>query len=224
MASDKPSPFLVEAVKASASRFKETKNALEARQKELDAREAELETRATDLERKAERLKGERDDFQKEKEQVTAARATIDHDLGTVRVEREKSGAEERRVQEWARTLNDREKAIKDNEDRVRRLDMDLSGHLKESEAKIQSLLEREELAAQRERALADTIERLVGMERGLADRDKKLAMREEELIKLQNERLRSCSRSARRCTPARRSPPLSTNPSPNCRTPSDRS
>src|SRR5439155_773737 len=78
MASDKPSPFLVEAVKASASRFKETKNALEARQKELDAREAELETRATDLERKAERLKGERDDFQKEKEQVTAARATID--------------------------------------------------------------------------------------------------------------------------------------------------
>ena len=192
MASDKPSPFLVEAVKASASRFKETKNALEARQKELDAREAELETRATDLERKAERLKGERDDFQKEKEQVTAARATIDRDLGTVRVEREKSGSEERRVQEWARTLNDREKAIKDNEDRVRRLDMDLSGHLKESEAKIQSLLEREELAAQRERALADTIERLVGMERGLADRDKKLAMREEELIKLQNERLRS--------------------------------
>src|SRR5207237_9173250 len=76
MASDKPSPFLVEAVKASASRFKETKNALEARQKELDAREAELETRATDLERKAERLKGERDDFQKEKEQGSAPRAT----------------------------------------------------------------------------------------------------------------------------------------------------
>ena len=192
MASDRPSPFLVDAVKASASRFKETKNALEARQRELDAREAELQTRAADLERQAERLKGEREEFQKDKEQVTAARATIDHDLGTVRVEREKSGAEERRVQEWARTLNDREKAIKDNEDRVRRLDMDLSGHLKESEAKIQSLLEREELAAQRERALADTIERLVGMERGLADRDKKLATREEELIKLQNERLRS--------------------------------
>src|SRR6059058_4093537 len=185
MASDRPSPFLVDAVKASASRFKETKNALEARQRELDAREAELQTRAADLERQAERLKGEREEFQKDKEQVTAARATIDHDLGTVRVEREKSGAEERRVQEWARTLNDREKAIKDNEDRVRRLDMDLSGHLKESEAKIQSLLEREELAAQRERALADTIERLVGMERGLA-------VREEELIKLQNERLRS--------------------------------
>src|SRR6184192_2918797 len=189
MASDRPSPFLVDAVKASASRFKETKNALEARQRELDAREAELQTRAADLERQAERLKGEREEFQKDKEQVTAARATIDHDLGTVRVEREKSGAEERRVQEWARTLNDREKAIKDNEDRVKRLDMDLSGHLKESEGKIQALLER---AAQRERALADTIERLVGMERGLADRDKKLATREEELIKLQNERLRS--------------------------------
>src|SRR5437773_65079 len=176
MASDRPSPFLVDAVKASASRFKETKNALEARQKELDAREAELQTRAADLERQAERLKGEREEFQKDKEQVTAARATIDHDLGTVRVEREKSGAEERRVQEWARTLNDREKAIKDNEDRVKRLDMDLSGHLKESEGKIQALLEREELAAQRERALADTIERLAGKEKSLIEAERYLA------------------------------------------------
>src|SRR5436309_12566645 len=50
--------------------------------------------------------------------------------------------------------------------------------------------MEREELYAQRELAHADTIERLVGMERGVADRDKKLAKREEELIKLQNERL----------------------------------
>src|SRR5438067_367866 len=148
MASDRPSPFLVDAVKASASRFKETKNALEARQRELDAREAELQTRAADLERQAERLKGEREEFQKDKEQVTAARATIDHDLGTVRVEREKSGAEERRVQEWARTLNDREKAIKDNEDRVKRLDMDLSGHLKESEGKEKSLIEAERYLA----------------------------------------------------------------------------
>src|SRR2546422_727613 len=73
---------------------------------------------------------------------------------------------------------------------RAKRLDLELSSHLKASESKIQSLVEREELAAQRERALADTIERLVGMERGVADRDKKLAKREEELIKLQNERL----------------------------------
>jgi len=105
-------------------------------------------------------------------------------------MDRERVGTEEKRVQDWARTLNEREKAIKENEDRVKRLDLELSSHLKDSEGKIQSLMEREELSAQRERALADTIERLVGMERGVADRDKKLAKREEELIKLQNERL----------------------------------
>jgi len=105
-------------------------------------------------------------------------------------MDRERFAGEEKRVQDWARTLNEREKSIKENEDRAKRLDLELSSHLKDSESKIQSLVEREELAAQRERALADTIERLVGMERGVADRDKKLAKREEELIKLQNERL----------------------------------
>src|SRR5467141_3671359 len=190
MASDKPSPFLVDAVKASASRFKETKNALEARQKELDARQAELESQRVEMDRQAERLRTEREDFQKEKEQVNAGRTSIDHDLATVRMDRERVGSEEKRVQDWARTLNERERATKENEDRVKRLDLELSSHRKDSEANIQSLVEREELAAQRERALADTIERLVGMERGVLDRDKKLAKREEELIKLQNERL----------------------------------
>src|SRR5205807_2238714 len=190
MVSEKTSPFLVDAVKASASRFKETKNALEARQKELDARQAELESLRVEMDRQAERLRAEREEFQKEKEQVNAGRSSIDHDLASVRMDRERVGTEEKRVQDWARTLNEREKAIKENEDRVKRLDLELSSHLKDSEGKIQSLMEREELSAQRERALADTIERLVGMERGVADRDKKLAKREEELIKLQNERL----------------------------------
>ena len=192
MASGKPSPFLVDAVKASASRFKETKNALEARQKELDARQSELESQRVEMDRQAERLRAEREEFQKEKEQVNAGRMSIDHDLASVRMDRERVGTEEKRVQDWARTLNEREKAIKENEDRVKRLDLELSSHLKDSEGKIQSLMEREELSAQRERALADTIERLVGMERGVADRDKKLAKREEELIKLQNERLQA--------------------------------
>lgn len=189
MASDK-SPFLVDAVKASASRFKETKNALDARQKELDARQAELDAQRADLERHAARLNADREEFQREKDQVNASRAAIDRDLGTIRMEREKVGSEEKRIQDWARALGEREKATKEEEDRQTHLNMELSGHLKESEAKIDSLLERDEVAAQRERALADTIEKLVMMERGLAERDKKLARREEELVKLQSERL----------------------------------
>src|SRR5256886_4191599 len=146
MASDKPSPYLVDAVKASASRFKETKNALEARQKELDALRAELESQRVEMDRQAERLRSERADFQKEKEQVNAGRTSIDHDLATVRMDRERVGSEEKRVQDWARTLNERERATKENEDRVKRLDLELASHLKDSEANIQSLVEREEL------------------------------------------------------------------------------
>jgi hypothetical protein len=190
MPSDQPSPFILDSVKASASRFRETKNALDARQKELEALKAELEARRADLDRVAERIRAERDAFQHEKDQVGAARGAIDRDLGNVRMEREKFSGEEKRIQDWARALNDREKAIRDNEERLKRLDMDLSGHLKEAEVKIQALVEREELSAQHERGLADTIDRLAVLERGLADRDKKLAKREEELIKLQNERL----------------------------------
>src|SRR5881296_2976089 len=161
MASDKPSPVLLDAVKAQASKLRETKNALDARQKELDTLRAELEARNAALENQATRLKSERDEFAQERDQVIAAR-----------------------------TSNEREKGVKDREEVVKRLEHDLTDHLKESERKIQALVEREELSAQRERALADTIDRLSVMERWMADRDRKLAKREEELIKLQNERL----------------------------------
>jgi len=190
MSSDKPSPMLLDAVKAQASKFKETKNALESRQRELDAMKADLDARAADLEKQAGRLQAERDDFAKEREQVGAARSSIDKDVAGVRSERDKVASEEKRVADWARTLTDREKSTKESEDRGRRLEHELANHLKDSEAKIEALLEREQLSAQRERALAGTIDRLSVMERGLADRDRKLATREEGLIKLQNERL----------------------------------
>src|SRR3989304_847493 len=192
MASHQPSPFLLDSVKASASRFKETKNALEARQKELDALKAELDAQRADIDRQAGRLKAGEDEFQREKDQVSAARAASDRDLTGVRIEREKISSEEKRVQDWARTLNGREKSIRDNEERLKRLDLEPSGQGRGSEAKIQALLDREDLSPQRERARADTIERLSIMERGLADRDKKQAKREEELIRLQNDRIRT--------------------------------
>src|SRR5437879_12242335 len=140
MASDKPSPFLVDAVKASASRFKETKNALEARQKELDTRQAELESQRVDMDRQAERLRAEREEFQKEKEQVNAGRSSIDHDLASVRMDRERGGTEEKRGQDWAGTLNEREKAVQENEDRVKRLDHEWSSHVQDSEGTLQSV------------------------------------------------------------------------------------
>src|SRR2546428_595574 len=191
MASDKPSSqVLLDAVKAQASKRRETKNAWEARQKELDTLRADLEARNAALENQASRLKSERDEFAQERDQVIAARTSMDKDIASMRMERDKASAEERRVQDWARTLNEREKGVKDREELVKRLERDLTDHLKESERKIQALVEREEWSAPRERALAETIDRLSAMERGMADRDRKLAKREEELIRLQNERL----------------------------------
>src|SRR2546425_451432 len=113
MASDKPSPVLLDAVKAQASKLRETKNALDARGKELDTLRAELDARTAALENQAARLKAERDDFAQERDQVVAARSSMDKDIAGMRMERDKASAEERRVQDWARTLNDQKSCVR---------------------------------------------------------------------------------------------------------------
>src|SRR6266704_3361955 len=190
MASEKPTPALLDSVKASATKFKEIKSTLDARQRELETLKTDIESQRGELEAQVNRFRSEREEFEREKGQVQAARSLAERDLAGARIDREKISTEEKRVQDWARTLNEREKAIKEAEDRLRRLELELTDHLKDSEGKIQALVEREQMSAQRERALAETIDRLSTMEKGLADRDRKLAKREEELIKLQNERL----------------------------------
>ncbi len=190
MASEKHSPALLDSVKASATKFKEIKGTLDARQRELEALKADIESQRSELEAQMNRFRSERDEFEREKGQVQAARSLAERDIAGARMDREKISTEEKRVQDWARTLTEREKAIKEGEDRLRRIELELTDHLKDSEGKIQALVEREQLSAQRERALAETIDRLSTMEKGLAERDRKLMKREEELIKLQNERL----------------------------------
>src|SRR3989441_1117426 len=80
--------------------------------------------------------------------------------------------------------------AVKAQASKLRETKNALDARGKELDTPRAALVEREELSAQRERALAETIDRLSVMERGMAERDRKLAKREEELIKLQNERL----------------------------------
>src|SRR6266508_3197660 len=190
MASEKPSPALLDSVKASATKFKEIKSTLDARHRELETLKSDIESQRAELEAQMNRFRSEREEFEREKGQVQAARSLAERDLAGARIDREKISTEEKRVQEWARALNEREKVIKEAEDRLRRLELELTDHLKDSEGKIQALVERVQLSAQRERALAETIDRLSTMEKGLAERDRKLMKREEELIKLQNERL----------------------------------
>src|SRR5947199_8443493 len=123
MASDKPSPVLLDAVKAQASKLRETKNALDARGKELDTLRAELDARNAALENQAARLKAERDGFAPERDQVAPARSSMDNDIAGMRMERDQASAEERRVQDGPRTRHDREESIKDRAGQVKRLE-----------------------------------------------------------------------------------------------------
>jgi|GEM_PF-7124221 len=190
MASDEPSPLLLDAVKASASKFRETKNALESRAKELDAMKAELDAQRAEVDQEIAKLRADQEAFSVEKEQVHAAKASIDRDLAVLRGDREKLVAEEKRLQEWSRVLGEREKAMKDGEDRVKRLEHDFMGQIKDAETKLHNLIEREEMLAQRERSLAQLIDRMSTMERNMTQRESTLTKREEEILKLQAERL----------------------------------
>src|SRR6266568_4948819 len=156
MASDKPSPMLLDAVKASASKFKETKNALDARQRELDATKAELDAQRADLEKQFARLRVERDDFQRENEVVLASRATIEEEL--IKLQNERLSALEARERE----------TLKISEEMYERQKESAVQH--ESFVGLQTTL-RDEL-----NALASEREKLAMKERSLLEAEKYLA------------------------------------------------
>src|SRR2546427_7744118 len=117
MASDKPSPVLLDAVKAQASKLRETKNALDARQKELDTLRAELEARNAALENQATRLKSERDEFAQERDQVIAARTSMDKTSAAFGMKATKRPPRNRAARNGARTPNRRGKESKNPEE-----------------------------------------------------------------------------------------------------------
>src|SRR3989304_6599035 len=168
MSSEKPSSLLVvDAAKAQASKFRGTKTALGARAKELEAIKAQLDAERDHLEKLETKLKADEAGFAREREEGRVARQAMDKELSSVKADRDRVGAEEKRLQDWARALNDREKSIRDGEEKIKRLEPEFSGQIKEAEMKFQALIEREELVAQRERSLAETIGRLASGEKG---------------------------------------------------------
>src|SRR5207249_9317244 len=96
MASEKPSLVLLDAVKAQASKLRETKNALDARQKELDALRAELDTRSAALESQAARLRPGPEKSAQEREQSAPPRPAWVKTSGGRRREGVKPPAHER--------------------------------------------------------------------------------------------------------------------------------
>src|SRR2546426_1052883 len=169
MASDKPSPVLLDAVKAQASKLRETKNALDARQKELGTLRAELEARNAALENQATRLKSERDEFAQERDQVIADRTSMDKDIAGIRMERYKASAEERRVQDWARTLNE----LEGLEREMRKISEEMSCRQKESAAQHDSFVDLQTTLKEELISLASEREKLAVKEKSLLEAEK---------------------------------------------------
>ena len=145
MSTEQAQPFLVDAVRASASKMQGMKAALDARAKELDALKVQLESERQDLEKRAARLEGERRAIEGDREEVRAARASADHDLATIRADRANLSAEQSRFQDAANDLGAREKALREAEINVERLDQEMIGRMREAEAKFLAIVNREE-------------------------------------------------------------------------------
>src|SRR5437867_9899263 len=145
MSTEQAPPFLVDAVRASASKMQGMKAALDARAKELDALKAQLDAERQDLERRAGRLEAERRAIDGESEEVRAARESVDHDLATIRADRENFSAEQARFQDAANGLAAREKALREAESNVEHLDHWMIGRRREADAKFLAIVNREE-------------------------------------------------------------------------------
>src|SRR5256712_11566033 len=145
MSTEQAPPFLVDAVRASASKMQGMKAALDARAKELDALKAQLDSERQDLEKRAARLEGERRAIEGEGEEVRAARASGDQDLGTIRADLENLLPQQTRSQDAANDLAARGKALREAESNVVRLDHEMIGTMPEAQAKFLAIVNREE-------------------------------------------------------------------------------
>lgn len=144
--SSEPAPQpLVDALRASTSKLQKTKSILDARARELDALQARLDHERQELENLAARLDADRQAVGREREEVQVARKSVDTDLASVREEREKVTAENLRVQEIGQALAERERALREGESRLERLDQDIVGRMNESEAKFRAIADRDE-------------------------------------------------------------------------------
>jgi len=145
MSTEQAQPFLVDAVRASASKMQGMKAALDARARELDALRAQLDSERQDLEKRAARLEAERRTIDGERDEVRVARASVDQDLATIRADRENLSVEQARLQDAANDLAAREKALREAESNVERLDHEMIGRMREADAKFLAIVNREE-------------------------------------------------------------------------------
>src|SRR5207302_297023 len=158
MSTEQGPPFLVDAVRASASKMQGMKAALDARAKELDALKAQLDSERRDMEMRAARLEAERQAMEGEREEVRAARASVDQDLATIRADRETFSAEQTRFQDAANGFAAREESAELHRS-LAHLESVFEGETDRLAAERQELAAKEESLLEAQRYLATVIE-----------------------------------------------------------------
>ncbi|HYM39757.1 MAG TPA: hypothetical protein VEY12_06410 [Thermoplasmata archaeon] len=145
MPNETPPPLLVDAVKASALKLKEKQAALEARAHELETLRARLDQEHAELDTRAARLAADREANDRERQGLDDVRASMERDLGAINKAREKLAEDEEALQRAAVAVEERERLIKGDEERVARLAQAFTGQMKDSESKLDELLQRGE-------------------------------------------------------------------------------
>src|SRR2546426_782239 len=164
MASDKPSPVLLDAVKAQASKLRETKNALDARGKELDTLRAELDARTAALENQAARLKAQRERARAE----TIERLSV---MERGMAERDRKLA--KREEELIKLQNERLNSLEAREREMLKISEEMYARQKESAAQHDSFVELQTTLKDELYHLASEREKLAVKEKSLLEAEK---------------------------------------------------
>ncbi len=181
MSAETPPSQLVDAVRASASKLKEKQSALDARAKELDASKARLDQERADLDRQEAKMAEDRKALERERQALDDVRASMERDLGAINENREKITQDEERLHQAAKTLEERERTIKGDEERVARLAQEFMGQMKDSGSNLHDLLERGETFIKLQ---ADWLAAVEAREKELRTISEELHARQDEFVR----------------------------------------
>src|SRR3990170_469032 len=183
------------AIKAKVDKLKEAQTQVDAQKKELDVERRKLDADKRELAKMEQALEALKEDLDRRDDELSRREGELGKDRKSLHDLQEKLAGEDNRLKEWSKALQNTEQQIESLQDKAKSERDEVGARLAEANAKIVSLVEREELVASREAALADSLERVTKIGESIAGREKTIAAQQEDFIRLQNERVASLQR-----------------------------
>src|SRR3989304_1356962 len=183
------------AIKAKVDKLKEAQTQGEAQKKEPDLERRKLDADKRELAKMEQALEALKEDLDRRDDELSRREGELGKDRKSLHDLQEKLAGEDNRLKEWAKALQNTQQQIESLQDKAKSERDEVGARLAEANAKIVSLVEREELVASREAALADSLERVTKIGESIAGRGKTRAAQQEDFLRLQNERVASLQR-----------------------------